>query len=137
MHTKDAGDIAEQFMIAHCLKRGWSVSKPIGDNQRYDMVLDRGDGKLLKIQTKKGTLINGVIVIYTRSSGYRFDGEGKRILFNENYSINDVDFIGSYCNETNKCYLIENKEKSNIYLRVEPVKNNQTKNVRYAKDFEI
>ena len=138
MHSKDKGDIVEQFVIAHCLKKGWNISKPIGDNQRYDMIIDKGDGKLYKVQTKKGTIDkHGIIYIYAKSSGYRFDGEGKRILFNESYSPEEVDFIASYCFETNQCYLIKNEGKKTISLRIDEPKNHQTRLIKYAKDYII
>jgi hypothetical protein len=137
MHTKDIGDIAEQFVIAHCLKCGWIVSKTVGDNQLYDLVLDKGDGKLLKVQVKNGKLDDGVILISPKSCGYMFDGKGNRILFQRKYSPEDVDFIASYCPDTNECYLIKNEGNPSISLRITPPKNNQTKKIRYAKDYEI
>ena len=137
MHTKDRGDIAEQFVIAHCLKRQWSVSKTVGDNQPYDMILDMHDGKLYKVQIKNGRVVNGVIIIESKSCGYTFDGEGNRELFVKLYSPNDVDYIASYCPETNECYLIKNEGKSALTLRINIPKNNQMKGIKFAKDYLI
>lgn len=40
--TKLKGDIAEQAVIFHSLKRGYGVLQPIGDRMPYDLVLDVG-----------------------------------------------------------------------------------------------
>lgn len=47
--TKQKGEIAEANVIAILLEKGYAISKPLGDNQPYDLVLDK-DGLLLKIQ---------------------------------------------------------------------------------------
>lgn len=139
MHTKDKGDIAEQFVIAHCLKRGWIVSKTIGDNKKYDLVLDRNDGVLLKVQVKWGNYDanKGAILISTKSCGYTFDGEGNRELFTNTYSLTEVDYFASYCLETNTSYLIKNEGKGNVNLRIEEPKNGQKLKVKYAKNYVI
>lgn len=51
MNTKGKGDIAEQAVIFHALRRGWGVSRPIGDRLPYDLVFD-DQGVLVKIQVK-------------------------------------------------------------------------------------
>lgn len=139
MHTKDKGDIAEQFVIAHCLKKGWIVSKTVGDNKRYDLILDRNDGILLKVQVKWGRYdeTKGAIIIDAKSCGYTFDGKGNRQLFTHKYSTSEVDYFASYCPETNSCYLIKNENKGNINLRIEAPKNGQKLKVKYAKDYVI
>jgi streptomycin 6-kinase len=40
MDTKLKGDIAEQAVVLHALKRGWRVLKPVGDRLAYDLVFD-------------------------------------------------------------------------------------------------
>lgn len=140
MHSKDKGDMAEAFVIANCLKNGWSVSKTVGDNQKYDIIVDKKDGKLLRVQVKWGRYIakQGVVYIEARSCGYKFV-DGQRILFSDNYH-NQIDSIASYCPETNKCYLFEHNNINRVYtLRVNIAKGYQKNNIniRYAKDYEI
>lgn len=50
--TKHRGDAAEmEFMIeASC--RGFGVAKPFGDNERYDLILDAGAGRMWRVQVK-------------------------------------------------------------------------------------
>jgi len=136
MHTKDKGDVAEQFVMAHCLKRGWIVSKTIGDNKRYDFILDKGDNALYKVQVKSGRLNDGVIIIDTKSSGYKIN-KGEYVSYNKKYSLEDVDYIASYCPDTNQSYIIKNEGIYQINLRVDNSKNNQIKGIRFAKDYLI
>jgi hypothetical protein len=41
-HPKQKGEAGEAIVIAKLLYEGYAVLKPIGDNQRYDVVIDRG-----------------------------------------------------------------------------------------------
>ncbi len=51
-HTKDRGDLAEmQFMVA-VSSRGLVVSKPYGDNEKYDLIVDAGWRRLWRVQVK-------------------------------------------------------------------------------------
>lgn len=129
--------MAEQFVIAHCLKNGWSVSKTVGDNQLYDLILDKKDNSLYKVQVKHSLLKRGAVYCDVRSTGYTFNGEGKRKLFSKKYSPQDIDFIAIYCSDNNCCYLVKNEGKSAITLRIDPAKNNNKKNVILAKDYQI
>jgi hypothetical protein len=52
--------MTEAVILAHLIQRGDLIALPFGNNQRYDMVIDRG-GALLKAQCKTGRLRNGVV----------------------------------------------------------------------------
>lgn len=137
MNTKQVGEISEASILAELLKKGYSVSKPFGDNQHYDLIIDDG-GKLLKAQCKTATLSNGSLVCpITRTKGIWKKGEAHR----ETYSNNDVDIFLFYNQDLNKVYwvpfsLVANK-KTAISLRIEKTKNNQTKGVFLADSFEL
>lgn len=60
LNTKQKGEIAESNVVSLLLERGFSVSKPFGDNQPYDLILDM-DEKLHKIQCKLGRLLDSGI----------------------------------------------------------------------------
>lgn len=60
LNTKQKGEIAEANIVSLLLERGFSVSKPFGDNQAYDLVLDM-EGKLYKLQCKLGRLLDSGI----------------------------------------------------------------------------
>lgn len=137
MNTKQIGEISEAFIIAELLKKGYSVSKPFGDNQKYDLIID--DGKnLLRGQCKTATLDDTVLQCpITRTKNIWKKGERHR----QPYSKNEVDVFLFYNLKLNKVYwvpfeVVENKNAS-ISLRLEPPKNNQTKGIFLAKEFEI
>ena len=46
-------------MAAALIEAGYAVSKPFGENQRYDLVIDDGE-TLARVQVKTGRLRNGV-----------------------------------------------------------------------------
>jgi hypothetical protein len=76
-----------------------------------------------------------VVANATRSVGiWKKDGAVHR----EKYG-NSVDAFAIYCPKINKCYLVPATEIQGIEirLRVEATKNNQQKNVSWARDFEL
>jgi hypothetical protein len=50
-NSKDRGDETEACVLQELIARGYSVSVPFGDNDKYDLVLD-GGGELYRIQCK-------------------------------------------------------------------------------------
>ena len=51
INTQLKGCITEQKCFLKCLEEGFTVSRPLFDNARYDFILDTGT-KLLRIQIK-------------------------------------------------------------------------------------
>ena len=54
-NTKEKGILTEFKAKLWFLERGFSVSEPIGDNDRYDFIVDF-NGKLLKFQRNTSNL---------------------------------------------------------------------------------
>lgn len=131
MNTKQIGEISEALMMAKFLELGWIVLKPFGDNQRYDLVIDKGNG-FEKVQVKTGHLKNGVIRFATVSS-YVHRKNGTK-----NYK-GQCDYFGIYCPANKKCYLIKVNDStmSQGSLRIELPKNKQVKNITMASNYEI
>src|SRR5260370_17817244 len=44
-NCKHRGDIFEMQFMIEASNRGFGVAEPIGDNERYDVILDRGGGR--------------------------------------------------------------------------------------------
>lgn len=40
--TKQKGDVSEAVVLAELVKLGFSVLQPFGDNQSYDLVVEKG-----------------------------------------------------------------------------------------------
>lgn len=137
MHTKQVGDIAETAIILRALQRGWSVSKPVGENQRYDLIID--DGKVLrKVQCKSAKLKDKII--RAAISRISRDGDG---FVRQNYMANEIDAFAIYCPDLNECYLIDCKDlvvndgtlQGSINLRVEQSSGNCQHKTRFADSY--
>lgn len=114
--TKTLGDVAEAAVTLALLKTGNVVLRPVGDNQRYDLVIHR-EGQFLRIQCKTGRLRTGSVVFNTCSvHGHR----GKPA---KGY-VGDADFFGVFCPELDTTYLVPVTAvgQSSCCLRVDPYK---------------
>ena len=102
MSTKLTGDIAEQAVILHALKRGWGVLRPIGDRLPYDLVFDV-NGILVKIQVKSAWR-------HERSGNYVADNRrtktNRRVMLRQAYSDLDFDFALIYLPEVETFYVL-------------------------------
>lgn len=130
MTPKAKGERSEGIVLAKLLQRGCAVSLPFGNNQRYDMIVDDGK-KLVKAQVKTGRVRKGVIQFNPVSvSG----GKAK----NRRDYRGQIDVFLVYAPELEKLYRVPVKAVCRSgYLRLEPPKNKQVKNIRWAKDFEV
>lgn len=133
MHTKDKGNIGEAIIISEFVKRDIQVAIPFGDNARYDLIAEFNN-KLNKIQIKYCSEIRNTsaIVCYCASSTNH--------TTNKHYTTyeNDVDYICCYLQPWDISVIIpiENiGSKKVLYMRKEPSKNNQSKNVHYLNDY--
>ena len=131
-HPVDIGHRSEAAILAQLVSRGYRVLLPFGVNQRYDLVLE-SDGRFLKVQCKTGRLRNGAIRF--RSISVQSNMSGSRV---RSYA-GEVDFFAVYCPENRRVYLVPVDEMSpnTNYLRIEPTRNNQSKHVRWARDYEL
>src|SRR5262249_29901603 len=127
-------EVSRTQIIAALTLLGKRLLAPLGDFQRYDLVIDE-DGRFLRLQCKTGRLRNGVVVfeacsIDSRSVRGRTIRRGYR---------GEVDFFAVYCPDNHKCYLIPVDEVpiGTCYLRITPPQNGQKTNIRWAQQFEI
>jgi hypothetical protein len=108
MHPKQKGEITEQIIICEFLKLGIPVSKPIGDNQPYDLIIDL-HGKLLKVQSRTGRLRNNIVKFNALS--YRVNT--KCVYMKDNRDKFDLFVV--YCPDNQQTYIIEsNKIITNV-----------------------
>lgn len=122
--TKIKGITTELLCQAYLTSLGYNISVPIGEDCRYDMILDT-KLKLLKIQVKtckeKDTGIEFNLYSLTTS--------GKENI-KHNYSSDEIDLFATYFN--NQCYLIPVQECKNysnqITLSFTPIQKNQNVN---------
>jgi len=132
MNSKAVGEVSQGQILAALLKQGDVVLIPFGDNQRYDLVIDR-EGEFLRVQCKTARITNKGQLTFDVCSSYKHRGKGTK-----DYK-GDADFFAVYSPDLNKCYWIPVQEcgTSQVFLRLTEAKNKQSKRVRWAKDFEL
>ena len=131
MNPKLIGEKSEGMVLAKFLELDWIVLMPFGDSQRYDFVIDRGNG-FERIQVKTFRFKQDYIEFNPSSSQAH---RGKK---RQGYK-NQIDFFACFCPENKKIYLIKVDDcgEAGVKLRITPPKNNQSKFIRYAKDYEL
>lgn len=96
MNNKDYGNIGEAHAITYYVKQGYLVSKPIFDNAKYDLIVDK-NGKLERVQVKTSRfkLSNGKYKVNFRTMGGNRSGTGKVSKISSEY----VDTIFIYLDD--------------------------------------
>lgn len=128
MNSKDIGSIGEQIAILKLLELGLSVSKPIGDNDRYDLILDK-ENILYKIQVKASKGTEDSVAFYTCSS-QAHRGKGRSL-----YTLEEVDYFLLVDIVTKQVFILPNDGKrSSIIIRYTQ-SNSRNDNSNYADNF--
>jgi hypothetical protein len=129
------GAVAELAFAYQAFKLGFHVYRPMADGGRCDLILELGP-RLLRVQCKLGIRINDVVNIRTVTS-CRAPGGG---YIRRGYAAHEIDAVGAYCPDVDKCYLIPMSLAANrtqIYLRLSPAKNRQRVGIHLAEQYEL
>ena len=119
-------------------QEGVTILLPFGGgNGRYDMVID-DHGTFYRVQCKTGRLEqNGTVVAFNAASStyHYYSGKGRE---RRDYR-GQVEYFGVYCPQNNRAFLVpvDIVGKTEGKLRLVETKNNQSKNVHWAEDYEI
>jgi hypothetical protein len=130
----EKGNIAEAKLAAAAIELGIGVCLPIGDGCRYDLMFDLRP-ELVRVQCKWAPRKGDVIVVNLRTSRYTPSG-----YVRTRYAASEVDAIGAYCPESERCYLLpiaEFEGQSLAHLRLARSRNNQEQGVRMAASYEF
>lgn len=103
LNTKSIGNVSEALCLAKFVSRGWIVLQPFGDNERYDLVIDRGNGfETIQVKTGRAT-DNGCFTFNSYSTvgrvgngvatSYRGEVDYFAVVFNENVYLISVDEV--------------------------------------------
>ncbi len=135
-HTQKTGDISESAVVTRLLQCGYRVLLPYGQMHRYDLVIEDADEKFWRVQVKTGWLNEDQSVIHfatSSSMNYTVKHKGARSYRGQ------CEYFAIYVEALNKVYFISVDEVgvTKGTLRLLPSKNNQEKNVRWAKDYEL
>ena len=132
MTTKRLGILGELKALAMFAEYSIPVYIPYGDNERVDFIAEF-NGKLQRIQVKSSnTCEDGKIKIGTRSTSVN-----TKINKAHAYTAEEVDYFIFYYQGSDELFIVPIDEvpAGNISLRIMPPANNQTKGIRFAKDY--
>ena len=131
MNSKAKGEISEAVIMAHLIKLGDIVLLPFGNNQRYDIVIER-NGNFIRGQCKTAHYRKGCLEFNVCSmngfTGKTYDYKDQIDVFWIYYPVNE------------KVYEISINDVgiSKVRLRLEPSKRyDKSSKIRWAKDYEI
>ncbi|GHO77110.1 hypothetical protein KSD_48810 [Ktedonobacter sp. SOSP1-85] len=133
--TNSIGNISEAAIITRFLQLGYVVLIPNGRKQRYDLVIEDGEGQFWRVQCKTARIQDNGTVIAFDTANHNMALKVKRMR----HYREQCDFFAVYCEELNKIYLlaVDQVGTTRANLRLVPAKNNQEKYVRWAKDYEM
>lgn len=137
MNTKATGTVAELLVITDLLKRGYSVSVPVGDNARYDLIVDADI--LLRVQVKGVTPRKGKLEVPLFTMQYDTTKGRNNRAGSKLYGSSEIDLVAAVDLKSEKIYYIIMSEFDGatvVTLRLEATKNNQSAGVRLASDYE-
>jgi PD-(D/E)XK endonuclease len=130
----DKGNIAEAKLAAAAIELGIGVCLPIGDGCRYDLMFDFHP-EVVRVQCKWAPRKGDVIVVHMRTSRCTPNG-----YVRTRYAASEIDAIGAYCPEMERCYLLpiaEFEGQSYAHLRLLRSRNNQERGVRMAASYYL
>ncbi len=133
--TNSIGEISEAAIITRFLQLGYVVLTPYGGNQRYDLIIEDADGQSWRIQCKSAWIDEDGTVLKFDTANHNVTGKKR----DWRHYRGQCDYFAVYCEQLNKVYLIpvDQVGTTRAHLRLAPAKNNQEKNVRWAKDYEL
>ncbi|MFN8159893.1 MAG: group I intron-associated PD-(D/E)XK endonuclease [Solirubrobacterales bacterium] len=131
-HPVNVGQRNEGAILHALIALGYVVLVPWGVNQRHDLLIEQ-DGGYIRAQCKTGRLRNGSVRLRTNSIRSNLHRTSKREYTGE------ADIFLVHCLETGGVYAIpvEEAPSNEMHLRVEPSRNNQSKGIHWAKDYEL
>ncbi len=133
--TNTVGEISESAIITRFLQLGYVVLTPYGGNQRYDLVVEDGEGQLWRIQCKSAWFAEENTVLRFSTANHTVTGQNRQ----PRHYRGQCDYFAVYCDKLSKVYLISVDEvgTTNACLRLREPKTNHVKNIRWAKDYEL
>lgn len=127
--TTDKGDIGVLLVSADLIKKGIPIFTPISATCPFDLLIYYNNF-FKRVQVKYRSILNGTLSVNLKRNTI-VNGKNVSSFKNE-----EVDILAIYCKDNSQIYYIDSKEISKtITLRIDNSKNNQMKNVKFAKDY--
>ena len=136
--SRKKGDIAEKLFELECIKRDIDVYKPVSSGGRVDY-LACIDGQYKKVQIKYiSTYKDKILISFTKNQNGRRAEDGRPVY--KKYCKQEIDLFLVYCPDTCTWYsipieLAATHRGLSLSTVDTPKKNNQTKGVRYSRDY--
>lgn len=134
VNTNDKGNVAELAVAKEAAELGLSVLAPLTEHERYDLVLGIGN-RLLRVQCKWANCKGDVVAVHLASSR-----RGPNGYIRSNYSPGEVDAIGIYCGDLDRCFLVPIEVIAgqwSMQLRLAPPRNGQRAALHFADDYNL
>lgn len=128
------GNVAELAIAKEAARLGLSVLVPLTEHERFDLALGIG-GRLLRVQCKWANRKDDVIVVHLASSRRGPNGYIRR-----NYSPAEVDAIGIYCSDLDRCFLVPIEliaGQWTMQLRLTAPRNGQRAALHFADEYDL
>jgi hypothetical protein len=122
--SNQKGDEGEAAFVLAAVKKGYWTGKMPQDCP-YDFVLDRKDGKILRVQVKYRALLEQGTIKIKLAQNHHSN--------RQNYTSKNVDVLAVYVPDLNQIFLVPINEIDNVdevTLRCIPSKSTQTKVMR-------
>ena len=130
-HTKGKGDLGVLKAQVDLFEQGFTICLPQTEHAPFDLVAYR-NGEFRRVQVKYRALgDNGTLAI--KFSSCWADRSGTHTVLVDK---SEVDLYCVYCPDTDACYYLDPRRYgSTVSLRVEALKNGQSKGVNFADRF--
>ena len=125
---KPQGEWAEVCFLWRAASFGFTVSKPYGDNARYDFVVD-ADACLFRVQVKSVSVIDRNAYRIAASTGSRIK---------HGYTAADIDFLAAYVIPYDAWYIIPIQAFDSIVtLRLAPHRRSNCRFEKYREAWQL
>jgi prevent-host-death family protein len=128
------GNVAELAIAKEAAELGLSVFAPLTEHERFDLILGVA-GRLLRVQCKWANCKDEVIAVHLASSR-----RGPRGYIRNKYSPDEIDAIGVYCGDLDRCFLVPIEVVAGqwaMQLRTAPARNGQRAALHFADEYEL
>ena len=131
--TKQKGIISEYYAKLFFMARGYTVCEPIGDNNRYDFLVEIKNNVFLRFQCKTANLTRAINCINFPCVSMRHNETKGN--YKSKYTKDEIDYF--IVSNNGKIYIVPVEEcASECNLHLYPPKGGQKARVKMAEDYE-
>jgi hypothetical protein len=134
-NTSKIGTVAMLKTAAKFSELGYVVLFPIDEWTRFDFVIMNEENKFIRVQAKSAAYQTDSISFRTSTTVTN----GGKYIKQTQYTNEDIDLFAIWCPINDGYYMmyVDDVAKGSQMLRLTETKNNQTKGVKFAKDYII